>query len=204
MANRMSTELRPSPQGVHVGIVGASGLVGGIILSILAERQFPVASLRLFASARSAGRYLRWKHTEILVEDASTADYSGLDIAFFSAGASTSLKLAPVVAATGAVVVDNSSAWRMFRSLSPKSTRTHSRRFKGESWQIRIAQRWRQCRCSSHCMRPPACSEWWLARIRLYRAEVLLAYASWRPKCGTRESTPRPFGATELPSNFHR
>ena len=113
MANRMSTELRPSPQGVHVGIVGASGLVGDIILSILAERQFPVASLRLFASARSAGRYLRWKHTEILVEDASTADYSGLDIAFFSAGASTSLKLAPVVAATGAVVVDNSSAWRM-------------------------------------------------------------------------------------------
>jgi aspartate-semialdehyde dehydrogenase len=52
MANRMSTELRPSPQGVHVGIVGASGLVGDIILSILAERQFPVASLRLFASAR--------------------------------------------------------------------------------------------------------------------------------------------------------
>src|SRR5215470_719611 len=98
MANRMSTELRPSPQGVHVGIVGASGLVGDIILSILAERQFPVASLRLFASARSAGRYLRWKHTEILVEDASTADYSGLDIAFFSAGASTSLKLALVVA----------------------------------------------------------------------------------------------------------
>src|SRR5262249_19156083 len=85
----------------------------GLILSILAERQFPVASLRLFASARSAGRYLRWKHTEILDEDASTADYSGLDIAFFSAGASTSLKLAPVVAATGAVVVDNSSAWRM-------------------------------------------------------------------------------------------
>ena len=70
MANRMSTELRPSPQGVHVGIVGASGLVGDIILSILAERQFPVASLRLFASARSAGRYLRWKHTEVLVEDA--------------------------------------------------------------------------------------------------------------------------------------
>src|SRR5258707_9252901 len=113
MANRMSTELRPSPQGVHVGIVGASGLVGDIILSILGERQFPVASLRLFASGRSDGRYLRWKHTEILVEDASTADYSGLDIAFFSAGASTSLKLAPVVAATGAVVVDNSSAWRM-------------------------------------------------------------------------------------------
>ena len=53
-------------------------------------------------------------------------------------------------------------------------------------------------------MRPPACSEWWLARIRLYRAEVLLAYASWRPKCGTRESTRRPLCATALPSIFHR
>ena len=99
--------------GRHVGIVGATGLVGEIMRSVLAEREFPVESLRLFASARSAGKYLRWKDTEIVVEDASTADYSGLDIAFFSAGASTSRKLAPLVAAAGAVVVDNSSAWRM-------------------------------------------------------------------------------------------
>ncbi len=113
MVNRMSTGPRSYPQGMHVGIVGATGLVGEILRSILAEREFPAASLRLFASARSAGRYLRWKDTETVVEEASTADYSGLDIVFFSAGASTSLQLAPVVAAAGAVVVDNSSAWRM-------------------------------------------------------------------------------------------
>lgn len=95
-----------------VGIVGATGVVGEVILSILAERGFPVASLRLFASARSAGKRLRWQDTEIVVEDASTADYSGLDIVFFSAGGSTSRQLAPVVAATGAIVIDNSSAWR--------------------------------------------------------------------------------------------
>jgi aspartate-semialdehyde dehydrogenase len=95
-----------------VGIVGATGVVGEVILSILAERGFPVASLRLFASARSAGRRLRWQDTEIVVEDASTADYSGLDIVFFSAGGSTSRQLAPVVAAAGAIVIDNSSAWR--------------------------------------------------------------------------------------------
>jgi len=109
----MSTGSRPYPRGVRVGIVGATGLVGEIIRSILAEREFPIASLRLFASARSAGRCLRWKDAEIAVENASTADYSGLDIVFFSAGASTSLQLAPVAAAAGAVVIDNSSAWRM-------------------------------------------------------------------------------------------
>jgi aspartate-semialdehyde dehydrogenase len=97
---------------MHVGIVGASGLVGELIRSILAEREFPVASLRLFASARSAGRRLRWEDTEIAIEDASKADYSGLDIVFFSAGGSTSLRFAPVVAAAGAIVIDNSSAWR--------------------------------------------------------------------------------------------
>jgi aspartate-semialdehyde dehydrogenase len=95
-----------------VGIVGATGVVGELLMSILAERTFPVASLRLFASARSAGRCLRWKDTEIVIEDAATADYAGLDIVFFSAGGSTSRQLAPIVAAAGAVVIDNSSAWR--------------------------------------------------------------------------------------------
>lgn len=80
---------------------------------ILAERDFPVAQLRLFASARSAGRTLPWRGEEITVEDAATADYRGLDIALFSAGKTTSLALAPRVAEAGAVVVDNSSAWRM-------------------------------------------------------------------------------------------
>jgi len=98
---------------VHVGVVGATGQVGGVMRDVLAERDFPVASLRYFASARSAGRTLPWRDGEITVEDADTADYSGLDIALFSAGATASRVLAPKVAAAGATVIDNSSAWRM-------------------------------------------------------------------------------------------
>jgi aspartate-semialdehyde dehydrogenase len=98
---------------MKIGIVGATGVVGGLMRAVLAEREFPVSSLRLFASARSAGKTLAWQKIEIEVEDASTADYSGLDIVFFSAGGATSRKLVPVVAAAGAVVIDNSSAWRM-------------------------------------------------------------------------------------------
>jgi len=80
---------------------------------ILAERQFPVDQLRLFASARSAGRTLPWGGGEVTVEDAATADYRGLDIVLFSAGKSSSLEYAPRVAEAGAVVIDNSSAYRM-------------------------------------------------------------------------------------------
>ncbi|GAA3349078.1 aspartate-semialdehyde dehydrogenase [Amorphoplanes nipponensis] len=80
---------------------------------ILAERQFPVDQLRLFASARSAGRTLSWGDGEVTVEDAATADYRGLDIVLFSAGKASSLQYAPQVAAAGAVVIDNSSAYRM-------------------------------------------------------------------------------------------
>ena len=98
---------------VAVGVVGATGQVGTKMLEILTERKFPVGTLRLFASARSAGRVIEWQGRQIEVEDAATADYSGLDIALFSAGGGTSKELAPKVAAAGAVVVDNSSAWRM-------------------------------------------------------------------------------------------
>jgi aspartate-semialdehyde dehydrogenase len=80
---------------------------------VLAERAFPVDQLRLFASSRSAGRALDWNGCEVVVEDATTADPSGLDIALFSAGAAGSRQLAPRFAAAGAVVIDNSSAWRM-------------------------------------------------------------------------------------------
>jgi len=83
------------------------------MLSILGERDFPVDELRCFASARSAGRSLTWKGGEVTVEDADTASYDGLDIALFSAGATASRALAPRVAAAGATVIDNSSAWRM-------------------------------------------------------------------------------------------
>jgi aspartate-semialdehyde dehydrogenase len=95
-------------QQLHVGIVGATGLVGSMIREILAERRFPVASLRLFASARSAGKVI----DGVTVEDAASADYAGLDIVLFSAGGSTSKALAPKVAAAGAIVIDNSSAYR--------------------------------------------------------------------------------------------
>ncbi len=114
---QMNTRTKSCPEGVHVGIVGATGLVGELMRSTLAERAFPVRSLRLFASARSAGKRLPWKQSEVAVEDAATADYSGLDVVFFSAGASTSRQLAPRVAAAGAVVIDNSSAWRMDRDV---------------------------------------------------------------------------------------
>jgi aspartate-semialdehyde dehydrogenase len=98
---------------VRVGIVGATGQVGAVMRRILLEREFPVEELRLFASARSAGSTISWGGHEITVENAETADPSGLDIALFSAGASTSRALAPRFAEAGAVVVDNSSAWRM-------------------------------------------------------------------------------------------
>ena len=94
---------------MKVGVVGATGQVGGVMRRLLAERSFPMDELRFFASARSAGTVL----DGVTVEDASTADPSGLDIALFSAGKGTSLEQAPRFAAAGAVVIDNSSAWRM-------------------------------------------------------------------------------------------
>ncbi len=81
--------------------------------SVLAERAFPLDELRLFASPRSAGRRLPWVEDELLVEDAATADYSGLDVVLMSAGAAASRAMAPGIAAAGPVVIDNSSAWRM-------------------------------------------------------------------------------------------
>ena len=98
---------------MRIGVVGATGQVGAVMREILAERDFPVTQMRYFASARSAGTTLPWDGQEITVEDAATADPAGLDIALFSAGGATSKALAPVFAAAGAMVVDNSSAWRM-------------------------------------------------------------------------------------------
>ena len=108
----MTTQTFSSSNPPHVGIVGATGLVGEMMRALLAERNFPLKSLRLFASARSAGTTLLWNGQAIVVEDAATADYAGLDIVFFSAGGSTARDLAPKVAAAGAIVIDNSSAWR--------------------------------------------------------------------------------------------
>ena len=103
---------------MHVAVVGATGQVGGVMLDVLAERDFPVTSLRLFASSRSAGREMSWNGRSnasegIAVEDLATADFSGIDIALLSAGKTASLAFAPKIAESGAVVIDNSSAWRM-------------------------------------------------------------------------------------------
>jgi len=102
-----------SQSTVTVGVVGATGQVGTVMRRLLAERGFPVGRIRFFASARSAGATLPWAGDQVVVEDAATADPSGLDIALFSAGGATSKSLAPRFAEAGAVVVDNSSAWRM-------------------------------------------------------------------------------------------
>ena len=98
---------------MRVGVVGATGQVGGVMRRLLEERDFPIAEIRFFASSRSAGSTLPWKGGEITVEDAETADPSGLDIALFSAGATSSRAYADKFAAAGAVVIDNSSAFRM-------------------------------------------------------------------------------------------
>ncbi|MFB9311439.1 aspartate-semialdehyde dehydrogenase [Nocardioides plantarum] len=98
--------------GTSIGIVGATGQVGVAMRQILEQRGFPADEVRFFASARSAGTVLPFAGREVVVEDAATADPTGLDIALFSAGATTSRALAPAYAAAGVVVVDNSSAFR--------------------------------------------------------------------------------------------
>lgn len=101
----------------NVAIVGATGAVGRTMLQILAERDFPVGELRLMASSRSAGRKVESPWGEIEIEDLEAADPAGVDIALFSAGADRSRLHAPRFADSGAVVVDNSSAFRMDRDI---------------------------------------------------------------------------------------
>ena len=98
---------------MRIAIVGATGQVGTVMRAILRERNFPVDEIRFFGSERSAGTTLDWYGRDVEVEDAATADFSGIEIALVSAGATSSKALAPRLAAAGAVVIDNSSAWRM-------------------------------------------------------------------------------------------
>jgi aspartate-semialdehyde dehydrogenase len=98
---------------MRVGVFGATGQVGGVMRELLIERKFPVDEIRYFASARSAGSQLPFGDEKIMVEDSATADFKGLDLALFSNGKTASKEFAPKVAAAGAVVVDNSSGWRM-------------------------------------------------------------------------------------------
>jgi aspartate-semialdehyde dehydrogenase len=98
---------------MRIAIVGVTGQVGTVIRSILLERNFPVDDIRFFSSARSAGTLIEWNNQMIEVEDVATADFSGIDIALASSGATSSRILSPLLAAAGATVIDNSSAWRM-------------------------------------------------------------------------------------------
>jgi aspartate-semialdehyde dehydrogenase len=98
--------------GIRIGIVGATGQVGVAMRQILAERSFPVDEIRFFASPRSAGTVLPYDGRDVVVEDATTADPAGLDVALFSAGATASRALVPKFADAGVIVVDNSSAFR--------------------------------------------------------------------------------------------
>jgi len=104
---------RISDSGLSVAVVGATGQVGTVMREILVERGFPVRELRLFATARSAGTAVEYAGETVIIEDVATADPAGIDIALFSAGATGSRAHAPRFAAAGAVVIDNSSAWRM-------------------------------------------------------------------------------------------
>ena len=105
-------EMSWTEPGLRVAVVGTTGQVGAVMRRLLDERDFPVADIRFLASARSAGKTLPWRGEHIPVEDTATADPSGIDIALFSAGATTSREQAPRFAAAGALVIDNSSAWR--------------------------------------------------------------------------------------------
>jgi aspartate-semialdehyde dehydrogenase len=98
---------------MRVAVFGATGQVGSLMRKLLDERGFPVDEIRFFASARSAGSILDWRDAPVVVEDAHRADFTGIDVAFFSCGRVVSKELAPKVAAAGAVVIDNSAAWRM-------------------------------------------------------------------------------------------
>ncbi|PZS16225.1 MAG: aspartate-semialdehyde dehydrogenase [Acidimicrobiales bacterium] len=98
---------------MRLAVVGATGQVGTVMRSVLAERGFAVDEMRFLASSRSAGCRLPWGRSEVVVEDAETADYRGVDLALFSIGGAASQRLAPRVAAAGAIVIDNSAAWRM-------------------------------------------------------------------------------------------
>jgi aspartate-semialdehyde dehydrogenase len=101
----------------HVAIVGATGLVGQEFIRILLQRRFPMASLRLMASDRSAGKTLPAGNHEIEVEETTPGSFEGVDIALFSAGAEQSRHFSPIAARAGTVVIDNSSAWRMEKTV---------------------------------------------------------------------------------------
>ena len=97
----------------NIAVAGATGVVGNQMLACLEERDFPIAGIKMLASSRSAGKSLTFRGEQFVVEEMTEKSFQGVDVAFFSAGGSTSKKFAPHAAEAGCVVIDNSSAWRM-------------------------------------------------------------------------------------------
>lgn len=148
---------------MRVGVVGATGQVGTVMRALLEQRNFPMTELRFFASARSAGKSLQWGDRSIVVEDADLADPSGLDIALFSAGATSSRVLAPRFAAAGVIVIDNSSAWRMDPDVPLVVSEVNPyevHNLKKALSLIPIAPRWRQCPYSNHFIKKQNSFAW--------------------------------------------
>src|SRR5262245_9567463 len=119
-------------KGYHVAIVGATGAVGMELLRVMERRDFPVANLRLLASPRSAGRTMRFRSDEVAVEALGQNSFAGIDLAFFSAGSEIAKQVAPEAQKAGAIVIDNSSAFRMddevplvIPEINPDDVRTH-------------------------------------------------------------------------------
>lgn len=106
-----------SNTGVNLAVLGATGQVGMVMRRVLDERDFPIKNLRFLASAHSAGTVLNYRGKDVVVEDVEKADLSGIDIAIFSAGGGTSKVWAPRFADAGAIVIDNSSQWRMHNDV---------------------------------------------------------------------------------------
>src|SRR5690606_23151770 len=118
----------------NVAVVGATGAVGIEMLKCLEERNFPLNQLTLLASARSAGKKMSFRGEELTIKELTPDSFTGIDIALFSAGGGISLEFAPHVAAAGAVVIDNSSAFRMDENvplvvpeINPEDAKNHPR-----------------------------------------------------------------------------
>lgn len=123
----------PAPARPVVAIVGATGAVGVDLIQCLAQRQFPLSGLKLLASARSAGRFLEFQGRQIPVEELTENSFEGVDLALFSAGSAITRRFGPAAVASGAVVIDNSSAFRLdpgvplvVPEINPQAVRDHS------------------------------------------------------------------------------
>ncbi len=186
---------------VAIGVVGATGQVGQVMRRLLDERDFPATTMRFFASARSQGRKLAFRGQEIEVEDAATADPTGLDIALFSAGGAMSRVQAPRFAAAGVTVIDNSSAWRKDPDVplvvsEVNFTRDAPTGVPRASSPTRTAPPWWRCRCSRCCTTKPSWCAWWSRPIKRSPAPGWPESTSWPPRRAPSSTTPSSWCTT--------